>query len=359
MAFAPTSLILANNFLPIIWALAFSEILSIKSLKSILKYLTLVLILCISGCSSLISNYISSQQNYGYENIASEVTLSQQGYVKSKYCSDKYSGCISYLIADPINEKRLLRYAVAIDINQKTENTHLELSREEIPIKFNGTVVLIHGFKASKEFMANSALYFRFLGFNVIIPDLLGHGDSSGEISFGVKDSKILNELLEKSANIEYPLYILGNSMGAVAASYLTKENDNISGVILQAPMLKFDDATVNYALEYSPIISMLFTEKTIRQGAIKALDNADILIKQTDIKPILLSLDVPIMILASNSDQVAPFYYFKPLSSDKISVFEIYNRSHPGMNVIGNKEHLYIHEWLTSKANKQINQDK
>ena len=359
MDFAPSSLILANNFLPLNEALAFSGMLSIKSLMNFFKYSILVLTMCISGCSSLISNYISSQQSYGYENIASDKALFQQGYVKSEYCSEKHSNCISYLKAKPLNDKRFLRYDVAIDVNKKTENIHLELTKKELPNIFKGTIVLVHGFRASKEFMANSALYFRFLGFNVIAPDLLGHGDSSGKISFGVKSAQIINELLKNNADIEYPLYVLGNSMGAVAASYLAKENDNISGVILQAPMTIFDKATVNYALSYSPIISMLFSEKTIRQSAIKALDNANVSVEQTDIKPMLSGVNTPVMILASTNDPVAPFAYFKSLSNNNVSVFKIDNRSHPGMNIIGNKEHFYIQEWLISKANKSLKQDK
>jgi len=304
--------------------------------------------LCISGCSSLISNYISSQQSYGYENIASDEALFQQGYVKLEYCSEKYSNCISYLKAKPLNDKRLLRYDVAIDVNQKTENIHLGLSKEGLPNTFKGTIVLVHGFRASKEFMANSALYFRFLGFNVIAPDLLGHGDSSGKISFGVKSAQIINELLKNKADIEYPLYVLGNSMGAVAASYLAKENDNISGIILQAPMTLFDRATVNYALSYSPMVSMLFSEQTIRQSAIKALDKANVSVEQTDIKEILSGVNIPVMILASDNDLVAPFAYFKHLSNNKISVFKVNSYLHDNsfitpLNSI-NQNYLCIH---------------
>ena len=319
---------------------------------SFCKHFVLVLTLFISGCSSVISNYISSQQSYGYESIANDEALSQQGYVKLEYCSQQYLHCISYLKAKPLNNKNLLRYEVAIDVNEKTDNIKLALTKEELANTFKGTIVLIHGFRASKEFMANSALYFRFLGFNVIMPDLLGHGDSSGEISFGVTSAQIINELVNNT-NIEFPLYVLGNSMGAVTAANLAKDNDKISGVILQAPMTLFDKATVNYVSSYSPIISMLFSDKTIRKSAIKALDNANISVEQTDIKPVLSQLNMPVMILASNSDTVAPFSYFEPLSSNTISVFKVEERSHPGMNVIANSDHLYIQEWLLSNGNK------
>ncbi len=318
----------------------------------ILKYLLLTLTLLISGCSNVVSKYISNQQNFRFESISSNENLLRQGYVKSKYCSTINSICIGYLEAQPFTNKNSLRYDVAIEASKKTENITLEITKNELSKTFHGTVVLLHGFKASKEFMTNSALYFRFIGFNVIIPDLLGHGDSDGEISFGVNDSKIINELLKRKSNIEYPLYLLGSSMGAVTASYLASNND-IAGLILLAPMTIFDEATVNYASSYSPIISTLFSEEVIRQGAIVALNKANVSVEETNIKPILAAINSPVLILASTRDKVAPFSYFDSLSSPKISVIKVEDRSHPSMSIIGTQEHLYIQEWLKSKASK------
>jgi len=324
---------------------------------NIIKYSLLSLALLISGCSSVVSKYISSQQSFNFENISSDESLAIQGYVKSKYCSKINSICISYLEAKPFINKSTLRYDVAIDVSKKTENVTLEITKNDVSTDFRGTIVLLHGFKASKEFMTNSALYFRFIGFNVIIPDLLGHGDSDGEVSFGVKDSQIIHELLKSKLNIEYPLYLLGNSMGAVTASYLASNND-ISGLILLAPMIKFDEAAVNYALSYSPIISTFFPKETIRQGAIEALNKANVSVEQTNIKPIISGLNVPVIIFASTNDQVAPFSYFDSFSNIKVSVIKVNDRSHPSMSIIGTQEHLYIQEWLKSKANKPIKQD-
>ncbi|MEE4245628.1 MAG: hypothetical protein V2I33_09465, partial [Kangiellaceae bacterium] len=73
-------------------------------------------------------------------------------------------------------------------------------------------------------------------------------------------------------------------------------------------------------------------------------------------IKPIVAAINIPVLIFASTSDQVAPFSYFDSLSSPKISVIKVNDRSHPSMSIIGTQEHLYIQQWLKSKANKKIN---
>ena len=330
------------------------EIPVIISPINIAKYLLLVLMLLISGCSGVVSRYISNQQSFNFENINSNENLLLQGYVKSNYCSEINSICISYLEAQAFTNKSTLRYDVAIEANKKIENVTLEITKSDLSTIFHGTVVLLHGFKASKEFMANSALYFRFIGFNVIIPDLLGHGDSEGEISFGVNDSQIINELLKSKSDIEYPLYLLGNSMGAVTASYLASNND-VAGLILLAPMTKFDEAAVNYALSYSPIISTLFSDEVIREGAIEALNEANVSVEQTNIKPIVSALNIPVIIFASTNDRVAPFSYFDSLSSNKISVIKVNDRSHSSMSIIATQDHLTIQEWLKSKTKKRI----
>lgn len=178
-----------------------------------------IIFINLAGCSTLVSEYISTQQSFDYENVASKDGLVEQGFVKSKYCSNQEQTCMSYLSAKPLTNKQSLNYEVSISASGINEIIQLQLERKDTK-PYRGEVILIHGFRASKEFMVNSAFYFRFLGFNVLIPDLLGHGESNSEIRFGVKDSQILNELLNQRADLGYPLSIVGNSMGAIAATH-------------------------------------------------------------------------------------------------------------------------------------------
>jgi len=311
-----------------------------------------LLITCISlsGCSTVVSEYISSQESFGYEHIASNEELVKQGFTKSNYCSNQNQACMSYLSAEPFIDKQKLNYNVSIKASGNNEVLQLKLERKNVKL-YLGEVVLIHGFRASKEFMVNSALYFRFLGFKVLIPDLLGHGESNSKISFGVKDSQILDELLSQRSNIRYPLFFVGNSMGAVSAAHLAAIRSDVSGLILLAPMMMFDEAAVNYINSYSPLISVFISDQVIRDGAIKALNNADVSLDQTDIKPIISSLKIPTLILVSSSDPVAPFSYFKFPQGRNITVVDVGNRSHPGMAVISNNDNEHIQKWLNSNA--------
>ncbi|MEP4484985.1 MAG: alpha/beta fold hydrolase [Halioglobus sp.] len=315
----------------------------------------IVLFVCattLAGCSSAVSSYISGQQSFEYDPIISRETLAQQGFSKSEFCSAVTGSCLSYLAATPLSDKHKLRYQVSIRANGKEELNQLEIQRNDINC-YSGLVVLIHGFRASKEFMVNSALYFRFLGFDVVIPDLLGHGESSPGIRFGIEDSRVISELLDELETNEKALIIVGNSLGAVAATELPSLRNDIDGLVLQAPMVVFDDAVANYMDAYSPILSSVIPASSVKSGAVEALGNAGLEIEQTDITAALANGSTPTLILVSNSDSVAPPDSFKQLSSDLITVVEFSGRSHPSMSVITQQDNEVIRGWLLTTAGK------
>lgn len=290
----------------------------------------------------MVADKIADQNSYDYSWFITAEKLQEKGFVKEQYCSETQGLCLSYFRARPLTDQAVM------DFNRFINGDHirLQLKQSDVP-KLRGTIVLLHGFKISKEYMAMTALYYRFLGFNVIIPDMLGHGESQGEIAFGLKDSLILDELLNQQRGMEQPLFIFGNSMGAIAASYLASTRADVDGVILQAPMVTFDTAAVNYIKYDSPVLTKIVTERSIRKGALKALRNVDISLPQTDIKPILSALDLPVLILASSDDTVAPFAYFESLASSRISVVDVKNRSHYSMVVISQDDSEHILHWL------------
>ena len=312
-------------------------------------------ILCVylSACSTIVADKIAGQNSYDYSWFITAEKLQEKGFVKERYCSEVHGLCLSYFKARPLTDQAEMDFSRLIN----GDFIRLQLNRSEVP-KFRGTMVLLHGFKISKEYMAMTALYFRFLGFNVIVPDMLGHGESQGEIAFGLTDSLILDELLNQQRGVEQPLFIFGNSMGAIAASYLASTRQDVDGVILQAPMLVFDTAAFNYIKYDSPMLATVVTERSIRKGALKALRNVNVSLPQTDIKPILSSLDEPVLILASPDDTVAPFAYFESLASSRISVAEIKNRNHYSMVVVSQEDSERIIHWLQKNTEARDNVD-
>jgi len=317
-----------------------------------LNKLVTIVTLCfsISACSSKIASYIEKSRSFPHDHIITGEQISQWDFSKSDYCLAQSNQCISYFHAAPLTNKRI-SYSIEIESEKSESAVNLQLSRDNLKKDFSGTVILLHGFLVSKEFMLSSALYFRFLGFDVVIPDLLGHGESDGTKGYGVVDSEIISNLIDdvayKNSIKKKNIYLLGNSMGALTAARISSSRQDISGLILQAPMVKFDQAAYNYAKSGFPLLSKIISESNIREGAALALARANIKIDDTKIKPLLISSQTPILIFASSSDSVAPHTEYQDITDRNIKLVILNDRSHPSMVAIGQDEHKVLSEWL------------
>lgn len=246
-----------------------------------------------------------------------------------------------------------LKYQTEMTSGTDTTEVALDLKRDRVPTDISGTIVLIHGFRGSKEFMLNTALHFRFLGCDVLVPDLLGHGDSEGENAFGVGDRHVINELITSEYNSKDNLFILGNSMGAVTAVHLSNMRDDVNGILLQAPMIEFDEAVLRYTKANHPYLRLLFSDASILSGAARALNEAGITVEDTNINPLIVSSNSPLLLLASSHDPVAPFEKFNHKNSNVVTVKDLPNRNHPSMGVIGNDDSEVILKWLKELTRK------
>ena len=103
-----------------------------------------------------------------------------------------------------------------------------------------GTVILFHGLSGNKGFVQQEASEFRFLGYNIMIVDLRGHGNSSGNTTtLGFKESeevKLAYDYVEKKG--EKNIFLWGLSMGAVIITKAFNDyNIRPAGVILEMPI--------------------------------------------------------------------------------------------------------------------------
>lgn len=102
-----------------------------------------------------------------------------------------------------------------------------------------GTVLLFHGIGGAKDYLISEAEAFRNLGFNVMMVDFRGHGNSSGHTTtLGVKESEEVKLAFDYVRQLgEKRIFIWGGSMGAVAVAHAIGQYQlNVSGIILEAP---------------------------------------------------------------------------------------------------------------------------
>jgi alpha-beta hydrolase superfamily lysophospholipase len=102
-----------------------------------------------------------------------------------------------------------------------------------------GTVVLFHSLGNSKSKVLPEANEFRYMGFNVMLVDFRGHGNSDGNTTtIGYKESeevKLAYDWLIKNGEREIILW--GTSMGAVAIiKAIADDSLKVAGAILEMP---------------------------------------------------------------------------------------------------------------------------
>jgi pimeloyl-ACP methyl ester carboxylesterase len=307
---------------------------------------SITLALGLSGCASLVAEYIQGAASFGYEHVVSDADITSLGFERGRFCPPGGEFCVGYLAGKAIGGERL-RYETELGSGASSTSVVLDLSRESVPVGLHGTVVLLHGYRASKEFMLNTALYFRFLGFEVLVPDLLGHGESGGEKGYGVRDRYVIDEFISAIHASGEPLLLLGNSMGALTAVYVSEMRPDVSGVILQAPMLTFDEAVLRYTKANHPYLATLLGDRAIVSGALRALQEAKLEVGDTDINGPISRAQVPVLLFASPQDPIAPYEKFTHLKSSGVVVKALTDRNHPSMVVVGNESGASIIEWL------------
>jgi uncharacterized protein len=108
-----------------------------------------------------------------------------------------------------------------------------------------GTVILIHGSQMNKGGMAFLAGRLLPQGFNVLVPDLRGHGESGGTYTtFGYKEALDVEAAIRwvRARDSGGRIALLGHSSGAVAALYAAAESPGLSAVIADSAFSDCED---------------------------------------------------------------------------------------------------------------------
>ena len=144
----------------------------------------------------------------------------------------------------PVPSKSMLRYARSYyqyvdwyqQIPKQTWAIYEKHHREKMvatyinnPRSKYNTVIIAHGFGGNRETMANYAKMFYGLGFNILMPDDRGHGESAGKyISFGWLDQIDYLHWIRDVINHQGPktnILLFGVSMGGAIVSMLSGDH--------------------------------------------------------------------------------------------------------------------------------------
>ncbi|HEX7844620.1 MAG TPA: alpha/beta fold hydrolase [Chitinophagaceae bacterium] len=138
-----------------------------------------------------------------------------------------------------INEQPVFPYQT---IHLKTaKGLNIEAWYGQTDSAAKGTVILFHGITVSKTQMLEEAYEFRYWGYNVMLVDLRGHGNSETNITtIGARESEDVKLACDFVAQKgEKNILLFGSSLGAVVITKAIADYQlTPSGIIIEMPFL-------------------------------------------------------------------------------------------------------------------------
>ncbi|HEY5525488.1 MAG TPA: alpha/beta hydrolase [Clostridium sp.] len=214
-------------------------------------------------------------------------------------------------------EKEKTRVAWLMDSSNyndcyRTSSDGLKLHGYEInnAVTSNVWVITVHGYMSEGKEMSDYAKKFCEMGYNVLIPDLRGHGKSEGDyIGMGWDDRgdilSWINYIIEKDSNAKIVLH--GISMGAGAVMMTSGEElpSNVQAIVEDCGYTSAWDEfsyQLNILFEYPkfPILNMASLVTRVRAGYWLGDASA---IKQ------VAKATVPMLFIHGDKDDFVPYY--------------------------------------------------
>ena len=185
----------------------------------------------------------------------------------------------------------------------------LQLHSYVVTQNSNKWAIVVHGYGGSGKLMSDKSKYFYDMGYNVLIPDLRGHGKSEGDyIGMGWKDRldiiSWINFIIKENPNAEIVLH--GTSMGAATVLMTSGENlpSNVKAIVADCAYTSAWDE-FSYQLEsYLKVPSSYILNVTNMVTKLKAGYS----LKEASALECVKKATVPILYIHGDKDKFVPY---------------------------------------------------
>ena len=185
----------------------------------------------------------------------------------------------------------------------------LQLHSYVVSQNSNKWAIVVHGYGGSGKLMSDKSKYFYDMGYNVLIPDLRGHGKSEGDyIGMGWKDRldiiSWINFIINENPNAEIVLH--GTSMGAATVLMTSGENlpSNVKAIVADCAYTSAWDE-FSYQLEtYLKVPSYYILNVTNMVTKLKAGYS----LKEASALESVKKATVPILFIHGDKDKFVPY---------------------------------------------------
>lgn len=199
-----------------------------------------------------------------------------------------------------------------------------------------GVVLLLHGVRSDRRQMLGRARFLFQAGYSVMLIDLPGHGESSGDrITAGYREAEGVDAALNYLATTfsDEKVAVIGASLGA-AAFVLSQASPSPSAVVLESMYATIEAAITHRLRQWIGPPSGLFTPLFLWQLPFR-LD-----ISAAELRPIdkLPSLSSPVLIMSGREDQHTPL-------PETLSLFEVANQPKE-LWIVAGAAHVDLHAY-------------
>ncbi|WP_163933502.1 carboxylesterase [Paraferrimonas sp. SM1919] len=307
--------------------------------------------LLLSGCSSIVAYQIQNPTTQDINGLGDTAALLYEVFdVSSKhYCADSQT-CFDNLSAPALAEGKLqLNFEFPMAVGEEVVSTKIDqlIKAKKENLAANKTVVLLHGYSMAKEQMLIAATQLQLYGFNVLVPDLAGHGSSTLAFGVGVQDASTIAQFVNDTVPNEHQVYLLGLSLGCLTALHASQSIANLKGAIYIAPPQVFDKSVQSVAKLFYPTLTKLVGEDAIAEGVDRVLTDAKVTLAQTDFSQLALKSKLESLVFVSDQDSIAPAVVVKGINKPNFDIVNIKDRPHMSWVAFSEEQEKYLLPFL------------
>ncbi len=200
-----------------------------------------------------------------------------------------------------------------------------------------GTVVLLHGIRGDKSSLLGFGRRFTDAGYRAVMPDLRGHGSSSGDfLTYGIVESKDISQLLDAIASRygETRFVLFGYSYGGAVAIQAGARDPRVEAVITVSTFSSLRRVVSDYKTRFfptlDPVIPATWLQARLDDAGRRARFDPD----AADPARAAAALHVPLLVIHGTSDTQIPPDHARVLeqSASRSTLVLIEGQTHESM---------------------------
>jgi pimeloyl-ACP methyl ester carboxylesterase len=232
------------------------------------------------------------------------------------------------------------------------------------------TVLILHGIRSDKSWFVGLGQRAAAQGFRAVIPDLRGHGRSSGDwLSYGVREARDLSALiseLARAGRLVEPVGVVGLSYGAATGIHLASVDARVRAVVAIAPFSSLDSVVPDYVRHYLPVLWRLIPDSYISGGIEQGGELAKFDPSAASPIAAISRTNAQVLLIHGLADEHIPPEHSKRLhaaAADHSELILVPGDDHFSINgdragAIGIKGMAWLRRWLDPQANSAKRDD-